>query len=227
LIPAFNEADIIGDTIKAALLAPGVTQVIVIDDASSDDTSFIANSSGANNVIRVEENLGKGGALNRGLALATGSVLLLLDADLGDSARDAAKILQPVLDGSADMTIALFQSNQLADGQGFSARSGGFGLAVKTARCGIKLLTGQSFRAPLSGQRAVKREIIDKAGGFAQRYGVEVGLTIDALRLGYRVAEVPVNMAHRGSGRDLAGFIHRGRQFLDVVRTIACKAWNR
>ena len=70
----------------------------------------------------------------------------------------------------------------------------------------------------------LKRKIIERASGFASKFGVEVGLTIDALRMGYRVVEVPVGMVHRPSGRSLKGFMHRGRQLVDVLRTLARKA---
>ena len=106
-------------------------------------------------------------------------------------------------------------------------RSGGFGLVVKTARLGIKALGGQRMAAPLAGPRAVRREIVEKAGGFDARFGVEVALTIDALRMGSKVIEVPVHMVHRASGRDLRGFLHRGGQLVDVVRALGNKALKR
>jgi len=157
-----------------------------------------------------------------------GDVLLLLDADLGASAGEGAKLLKAVLDGDADMAIAVLgrsrEPQASGGGPGLAERSGGFGLVVKTARLGIRLLTGKRMKSPLAGPRALKREIVEKAGGFAPRFGVEVGLTVDALRMGYRVVEVPVGMVHRASGRDLRGFAHRGRQMMDVLRTIGRKA---
>jgi glycosyltransferase involved in cell wall biosynthesis len=181
-------------------------------------------------VIRLQKNLGKGGALNRAWPDASGEVILLLDADLGSSAAEAAVLLQPVLDGNADMTIAIFGSSRDPDPSSdgdrpkLAAKSGGFGLVVKTARFGIRALTGRTMEAPLAGQRALRREIIEKTGGFAEKFGVEVGLTIDALRMGFRVVEVPVAMVHRPSGRNLSGFAHRGRQMLDMLRTLIGRA---
>ncbi|HET6454105.1 MAG TPA: glycosyltransferase, partial [Armatimonadota bacterium] len=169
-------------------------------------------------------NRGKGAALNKALSQANGEVLLLLDADLGKSASEAVNLLEPVLSGEADMTIAVFKPTD-ADGK-LSSRSGGFGLAMKTARLGIRLLGGKWVQSPLSGQRAFKREIVEKRG-FALRFGVETGLTIDALRGGYRVVEVPVRMVHRPSGRSLRGFVHRGRQMADVLLTLGRKALGR
>lgn len=218
IIPAYNEADIIAATIAAVRKIPGLSQLIVVDDASTDATAQAAEAAGADLVIRQSRNTGKGGALNRGFAEANGDIILMLDADLGKTASEAVKLLKPVIDNTADMTIGVFNSaasyrknNELA------AKSGGFGTAVKIARWGIKTKTGALITAPLSGQRALKREIIEKTKGFAGRFGVETALTIDALRMGYRVVEVPVNMMHRPSGRSIAGFIHRGRQMWDII----------
>lgn len=227
VIPAYNEADVIADTVRAALGIPGVAQLIVVDDGSTDGTAEAARSAGAHQVVVLERNLGKGGALNRALPHAKGDVLLLLDADLGTSAREASKLLEPVLSGEADMAVALLGGAAVAERSGpskLAPRSRGFGLVVKTARLGIRVLAGRWVTAPLAGPRALRREIVEKAGGFAPRFGVEVGLTIDALRMGYRVVEVPVGMVHRPSGRDLKGFRHRGRQMVDVLRTIGRKA---
>ena len=228
IIPAYNEADVISETVRAALSIPAVSEVIVVDDGSYDGTVNAARSAGAHQVVALSRNSGKGGALNRAWPSAMGDVLLLLDADLGASAGEGAKLLKAVLDGDADMAIAVLgrsrEPQASGGGPGLAERSGGFGLVVKTARLGIRLLTGKRMKSPLAGPRALKREIVEKAGGFAPRFGVEVGLTVDALRMGYRVVEVPVGMVHRASGRDLRGFAHRGRQMMDVLRTIGRKA---
>lgn len=229
IIPAYNEADVIADTVRAALAIPWVSEVVVVDDGSEDNTAQVARSAGAHEVVSLERNLGKGEALNRALQCAVYDTLLLLDADLGSSASEGSELLIPVLSGSADMTVAIFDplSEDLVNtGEGdlrLAARSGGFGLVVKTARLGIWLLTRNWMKSPLAGPRALRREIVDNAGGFSPGFGVEVGLTVDALRMGYRVAEVPVRMVHRPSGRDLRGFAHRGRQMGDMLLTLGMK----
>ena len=55
---------------------------------------------------------------------------------------------------------------------------------------------------------------------FEEAYGVELGMTLKALSLGFRVQEVMTTMKHNETGRDLKGFIHRGQQFLDVIKVI-------
>jgi GT2 family glycosyltransferase len=218
LIPARDEAARVGATVEAAREIPGVARVVVIDDGSSDATGARARDAGAE-VLRLERNLGKGAALDRGLDLVRESadVLLLLDADLGESAAQGAVLLSPVLAGDADMTVAAFPPQ---------AGKAGFGLVKGLARWGIRTLgraAGRSFpaAAPLSGQRAMTRACWERVAPFAFGYGVEVALTVRALRLGMRVLEVPTTMSHEATGRDAAGFTHRGRQFLHVARALA------
>ncbi len=89
---------------------------------------------------------------------------------------------------------------------------------MNLARWGIARYGGAfDATAPLSGQRALTRECLATVRPFMAGYGVEVGLTIRALRAGFRLTEVPTTMAHAATGRDVAGFVHRGKQFVHVA----------
>jgi len=210
LIPAYNEEGAIGETVLAALAIDGVGKVIVIDDGSADMTAAIAARSGAV-VVSAGKNIGKGGALNMGSGYITGDVLLLLDADLGKSAAGAEKLVEPVLTGRADMTVAVFPR---------AAGKAGLGMVKGLARAGIKFFTGIRMEAPLSGQRAMKTALFFDSVPLAGGFGVEVDLTLKAARRGYSIIEVPVDMFHRETGRDVRGFLHRGRQFINVAGTL-------
>jgi GT2 family glycosyltransferase len=218
LIPAHDEAARIAASVEAALGIPGVSKVLVIDDASNDATADLAQAAGAE-VLRLSSNLGKGAALDAGLTRVRGSadVLLMLDGDLGASAAQGALLLEPVLSGKAAMSVAAFPR---------PAGKAGFGLVKGLARFGIRALGGAAGRAfaataPLSGQRAMTRECWERVTPFAFGYGVEVALTVRALRSGLTVVEVPTTMSHDATGRDAAGFAHRGRQFAHVARALA------
>lgn len=219
LIPAYNEADRIGATVAATLGIEGVTRVIVIDDSSSDITAELAEKAGAK-VVRLWNNVGKGAALEAGAKRVEDcDIVLLLDGDLGDTARQAAALLEPILAGHADMSIA-----------GFPAPSGkaGFGLVKNLARWGIRTMGGGwEAGAPLSGQRALTAQCFEAVRPFATGYGVEVSLTVRALRRGMRLVEVPTTMTHAATGRDLAGFVHRGRQFTHVALALLRLAFER
>jgi glycosyltransferase involved in cell wall biosynthesis len=211
LIPAYNESARIGDTITALRTLPYELQIVVIDDGSRDKTAKVAEKAGADVAFR-QMHRGKGSALNRALRLSTGEILLLVDADLGTTASEIEKLLRPVLAGEADMTIALFPPNP---------NGGGFGFVVRSAREGIRQLTGREMQAPLSGQRVLRRSMVKEFGGFAEGWGVEVALTIRALWRNYRVVEIPTQMRHRVTGRNLLGTLHRWRQYRSVRRTLA------
>jgi hypothetical protein len=108
----------------------------------------------------------------------------------------------------------------------------GFGLVKGLARKGIRTLGGPSARsfaasAPLSGQRALTPACLDRVTPFAFGYGVEVALTVRALRAGMRVVEVPTSMSHDATGSDLSGFAHRGTQFAHVAWALARLAVER
>lgn len=220
LVPAYNEEQRIGATVRAArLLAPADDcKIIVVDDGSTDRTAQAAEEAGAD-IVLTQPNRGKGAALQAALTLAQGDVLLLLDADLADTAQEAGKLLAPLLAGEADMTIALFPDHP--------GRGGGVGAVVRLARWGIRTLTGRTMRAPLSGQRAVRREVLDRCGGFAAGWGVEIALTVRAARAGFSIREVQTEMDHRVTGRSATAMRHRAAQFLAAARILIQLAMER
>lgn len=215
LVPAFNEGERIFQTVTAIRQDPRVTEIIVINDGSTDNTTSEAERAGAK-VLVSNKNLGKGGALNLGLKEAAGSIIVMLDADLGSSARDMGKLLDPILQSKADLTIGRFPP---------AKKKGGFGFVMKLAKKGVRSMAGLDLQAPLSGQRAMRRELLEELGGFESGFGVEVGMIIDLSRKGYIIREVPVQMTHAETGRDLAGFLHRGKQFYDIARVLIKRMW--
>lgn len=207
LVAARNEEDLIADTVLG--LAALVDEVVVVDDGSTDATSHSAMAVGAT-VINTGSDMGKGGALELAVAsVGPADVWLLADGDLGRSAASLAGVMRPVLDEEADMAIAVLP-----------AQGGGFGLVKRFARLMIRSTSGFRAMEPLSGQRALSSRVLEACRPIAGGFGVETGLTIDAARLGFRIVEVPVAVTHRPTGRDLAGFAHRGRQGWDILLAV-------
>lgn len=226
VISAYGEAGRIGPTVAAAAALPGVDLVVVVDDGSRDGgaTSRIAAEHGAI-VVRHPRNRGKGAAMETGAATvaalearegrADARFLLFLDADLADSAAAAAPLIAPIRAGLAGMTIAVLPPQTGAGGHGF---------VVRLARDGIRRAVGFTPTQPLSGQRCLTRAAFAAALPLAHGFGVETGLTIDVLRAGIRVLEVEADLRHRATGNDLAGQLHRARQYGDVARALAVRS---
>jgi len=213
VIPAFNEEKYLAQTLGVLQKEKEISEVIVVDDGSEDLTTEIARLF-ADQVITLGVNCGKGEALRRGFAVASGDILVCLDSDLGESAQFVRELYLPVLAGQADMSIAVLPP---------AHKRGGFGLVKGLARRGIRQLTGFDPTSPLSGQRAFTREAVSKISSWDGRFGIEVGMTIDIMRSGMRIMEVPVPFFHRETGRDISGFLHRGKQFMDVGKVLGRK----
>ena len=224
IVPCHNGGSTVGITVKTLLATGKVDDVLVVDDGSKDDTAAQARIGGAI-VVRLANNQGKAGAMKAGISAATDAeIFLFVDADTGETAGEAVALLVPIFDDQADMTVAVFPS---------AGSQGGFGLVKKVAIWGIYRSAYARVRAPLSGQRAVKADMMRSLVAehdLAARFGVEVGLTIDALNSGFRLAEVDVQMTHRHRGRGLGGFAHRANQGKDILRAIwyrAAPPWFR
>jgi hypothetical protein len=223
VVPAKNEADRVAATVRSALTIPGVDLVVVVDDGSTDDTQRAAREAGAH-VVRHLRNRGKGAAMTTGaLAVArrdaldgtAARALLFVDADLGETAASTAPLTVPVLADQADMTIAVLPPQRTA--------GGGHGLVVNLSRNGIRRATGWTATQPLSGMRCLTREAFNAALPLAAGWGVETGLTIDLLRQGFRVHEVPCDLHHRVTGTDWRAQLHRARQYRDVARALLAR----
>jgi glycosyltransferase involved in cell wall biosynthesis len=215
IVAAHNEADRIEHTIAALREAFSDARILVADDASTDDTAARAQQAGAE-VVTAPRNIGKGGAntlaARRVLSLALtpqAPVFVLCDGDLGDTARQLPALVAAVRRGECDLAVGAFSRRV----------GGGFGFAVGYARAAIRRLTGLTLDAPISGQRALRGAVLPVVVPFAPRFGMEIGMTVDAARAGFQVGEVELELEHRATGRDWRGFAHRARQLKDFVFT--------
>jgi glycosyltransferase involved in cell wall biosynthesis len=211
VVAARNEADRIEATLAALAGAmPGVS-LFVGDDASDDGTAAIAERAGATVVTR-ERPLGKGDNMTAACRMALSgcppdAAVLLCDGDLGDSAARLVPLVEVVEANECDLAVAAFAVKV----------GGGVGAAKGFARSAIRRASGYEAREPISGQRAMRATTLDALLPFAPRYGMETGMTIDAVRMGSRVAEIELELSHRATGKTLGGFLHRGRQLRDIA----------
>lgn len=228
LVAARNEAERIAATLAALELAFPGAQVWVADDGSTDATPQIARAAGAR-VVRSARNIGKGAAVTHAATAAVDdarvtagdpayrSLFVLCDGDLGDSAAALAPLADAVARGDAELAVGAFATRV----------GGGLGLALAFARWAIRRRCGLRTGAPISGQRALSEQALRDVLPFAAGFGMEIGMTVDAVRAGHRVVEIELDLAHRASGRTPAGFAHRARQLVDFARVYAARRQRR
>lgn len=221
VVAAHNEADRIGATVRALRAEFPGAAVWVADDASGDGTAELALAAGAQIVSRGRPH-GKGGNVTAAAEAALSAppapdVVLLCDGDLGESAARLAPLVAAVERGECDLAVAAFSRRV----------GGGFGLALGFARWAIRRLCGFEAQAPISGQRALRVEALRACLPFAAGFGMEIGMTVDAVRGGYRVREYELDLEHRATGRTAAGFAHRGIQLRDFAKVFASRLRTR
>ncbi|MBS1880470.1 MAG: glycosyltransferase [Actinobacteria bacterium] len=218
IVAAQNEADRIAATVAALRATFPAAAIWVADDASRDGTAETAMAAGAQ-VVRRGRPHGKGGNVTAAAEAALGvapapRLVLLCDGDLGASAGRLGPLVAAVENGECDLAVAAFARRV----------GGGFGLAVGFAGWAVRRLCGLTVTAPISGQRALRAEALRSCLPLAKGFGMEIGITVDAARAGYRLREYELDLEHRASGRTLAGFLHRGVQLRDFVRVFLSRA---
>ncbi len=221
IVAARDEADRIGATVRALRQVFPAARIWVADDASEDGTAEAAMAAGAGVVSRGRPH-GKGGNVTAAAEAALSveeppGLVLLCDGDLGDTAAHLAPLVEAVRGGECDLAVAAFSRRV----------GGGFGFALGFARWAIRRLCGAETKAPISGQRAMRAEVLRVTLPFAKGYGMEIGMTVDAVRAGYRLGEYELELEHRATGRSFAGFLHRGRQLRDFFQVYLSRRQTR
>jgi Glycosyl transferase family 2 len=208
LVAARDEEDRIGQTVVALREAFPAAEIVVADDGSRDGTAARAQEAGARVVALARR--GKGQALTLAERECPDGPLLLCDADLRGN-------LRPLPAAGADVAVAAFAQRV----------GGGLGIAKAVSRALVEWRTGVRLREPLSGQRALSTRARATLFPVAAGFGVETRMIVDALREGLVVREIELDLDHRATGRDLSGFLHRGRQLGDLLlATIAPQGRN-
>jgi len=208
IIPAFNEEKTVASVAEVVARSELVKRVIVVDDGSNDSTSRMASTVEGVQVIRHETNLGKGAAMDTGLKASDEEVVLFIDADLiGLKPQHLAQLLLPVLAGEADMTVGIFRGGRLSTD-----------LAHKVA-------------PSLSGQRAVKRSVIEGLDLNSVGFGVERALT-DLWEEGRIVVKKVIlegvtHLMKEEKRGYWEGFKQRMGMYLDILRYECCALWRK
>lgn len=186
VIPAYNEADHLSHVLNT--IPPVVTEVIIVDDGSTDETAAIARENGAV-VVQHSHNQGKGAAMVSGIRKATGDVVVFMDADLQHHPEDIERLLSP-LDEGADLVIGVRTLGSRKEMPPQRRLTNFLGNLV------VYLRIREWITDTQSGFRAVKKEYLDKMAFKSQRYEIEIEMLIWAHQLGMRIEEVPIKVKY-------------------------------
>jgi len=202
IIPAYNEEKNIKNVLNVLKKINIIDEIIVVNDGSTDNTEKEVLLFDVK-LVNFDKNLGKGAAVKRGIQIAKGDVLVLLDADLvGFTPNHFSKLVKPVLENNCGMTVGVFSSGRKRTD-----------LAQKIAPF-------------LSGQRALKKdlflEFINDKDIDILKYGIEIALTKYAKEKNLRVQHVQLeNMTHIMKEEKLGfikGFRARLRMYKDILK---------
>jgi glycosyltransferase involved in cell wall biosynthesis len=200
IMPVYNEIGTITEIIRRVMNAPVdlPKEIIIIDDYSTDGTREylreLVKNSGPDleratlKVLFHEENHGKGAAIQTGIAQATGTIILIQDADLEYDPEDYPALLKPILDDRADVVFG----NRFHGG---AHRVLYFwhmlGNRVLTMLC--NMATNLNLTDMEVGYKAFRAEILKQIPIQSSRFGFEPEITMKVARLGCRIYEVPIS----------------------------------
>jgi len=207
IIPALNEEKTIGHVLSQVINVPGVTELIVVDDKSMDDTVAVARKEGAKVITSTK--LGKGASMKDGALVAANDILVFLDADIVTYPDNVVELLTgPIVNGEADFVKSYF-----------TRQAGRVTELVAKPLLNILHPNFPVFSQPLSGMIAGKKKIFEQCE-FEEGYGVDIGLLMDMHRLGARIKEV-----HLGKIENrMQPLEELGKMSREVARTILKKS---
>ncbi len=210
IIPALNEQETIAEVVKFCYSEQLVSEVIVVDDQSTDNTRELAAAAGAKVIISKVR--GKGTSMQEGIKASTNQVLAFIDADINPyPVNTIANLVQPIIDNECDFVKGTF------------ARNAGR-VTELVAKPLLKIFYPElsSFQQPLSGMIAGKKGFLGKIK-FFQDYGVDVGILIDMFLMQAKIKEVNIGYIENKS----KPWQMLGKMSGEVARAIIKKATSR
>jgi glycosyltransferase involved in cell wall biosynthesis len=194
IIPAFNEAAFLPEVIRRVEETPYDKEIIIVDDGSTDGTrEYLMNltKEGAR-VIFHEKNMGKGAALRTGIAVATGDVVIVQDADLEYDPKDYPVLLEPIMQGKADV---VYGSRFLGGPHRvlFFWHSVGNSLITLLSN----MFTDLNLTDMETGYKAFRKSVFETITIESNRFGFEPEITAKVAKKGFRIYEVPISYSGR------------------------------
>ena len=195
VMPAYNESDTILACVNRVLEQPFVHELIIVDDASTDDTAqLIASLSDPRvKVLRHQVNQGKGAAIRTGITAATGDYVGIQDADLEYNPADLIRLLGPLNDGQADVVFG----SRFLTGDAHRVLFFWHSLGNKFLTLMSNATTNLNLTDMETCYKVFRRELIQSIAIEEDRFGFEPEITVKVARSGARIYEVGVSYAGR------------------------------
>jgi glycosyltransferase involved in cell wall biosynthesis len=195
VMPAYNERETIEEIIRRVLAVPLRIELIVVDDASTDGTQDILRALASTlpfKLLLQPNNRGKGAALARGFADATGDIVVIQDADLEYSPEEYPELIELICTGRADVVY----------GSRFIGRHRVFLFTHFLGNRVLTLLTNILYNTMLTDMetcfKAMRIDVLRSMTLRSERFGIEPELTAKIFKRGFRVYEVPITYDGRG-----------------------------
>jgi glycosyltransferase involved in cell wall biosynthesis len=190
IVPAYNEAATLEETLSRVLRQACVQQVVVVDDGSQDGTAETAGKFTADprlTLVRHPRNRGKGAALRTGLDALRSPVVVIQDADLEYDPAEYPSLLRPILEGRADVVYGV------RGFMGQTAYSYWFVQGNRLVTWATNVLFNCYIHDMETGFKAMRTDLMRRLGLRSDRFDIEPEITARVLRLGYRIHEVPIS----------------------------------
>ncbi len=207
IIPALNEEATVARVVQLAIKSPHVSEVIVVDDKSMDNTVEEARKEGA--IIITSTKLGKGASMKDGILVAKNEFVAFLDADITTYPKNIIELLTaPLISNEADFVKSYF-----------TRQAGRVTELVAKPLLSILNPDFPNFQQPLSGMIAGRKSLLEKCE-FEEGYGVDIGILMDMHNLGARIEEVSIGAIENR----MQALEQLGKMSREVARTIMKKS---
>lgn len=193
LVPALNEEDTIAEVVDRLLALPLTKQIIVIDDGSTDKTPQVLEKYKDQILILTNpQRSGKGAAIRKALPYADGQVVIIQDADLEYFPEEIPKLVEPIVNGDADVVYGTRFSEGLPKGMAIANKLVNILLALT-----VRLAFFQHVTDEATCYKAVRRDVLLGMNLQCNRFEFCPEVTAKAIRMGHRIKEVPIHYEPR------------------------------